>query len=72
MLDDLRNSVTSDLVEEPIVEEEVYIPSTSRKPRGPLLGMSSFQRFIIALLLFLMVVILGIMVLILFQKISPF
>jgi hypothetical protein len=71
MLDDLRNSVTSDLVEEPIVEEEVYIPQTSRKSHGPLLGMSPFQRFVIALLLFLMVVILGLMVLILFQKISP-
>jgi hypothetical protein len=71
MLDDLRNSVTSDLVEEPIVEEEEYMEIPVHKNRGPFLGMSAFQRFIIALMLFLMIVIFGIMVLIIFQKVSP-
>lgn len=52
MLDDLRNSAT--IQEEPPAEK----PRRDRES-GEFLGMTSAQRFIIVLLLFLMVCVLG-------------
>ncbi|MDO8969309.1 MAG: hypothetical protein Q7U74_01400 [Saprospiraceae bacterium] len=66
MLDDLRNSASKSFQD----EEEAYSP----KPREviriqpsaprPFLGMTSSQRFVIALLIFLMVSVLGALVLV--------
>lgn len=70
MLDDLRNSVTSEYSEE-IVKEEEQVVLAPKKTRGPLFGMTAPQRFVIALFLFLMVAIIGVFVLIMFQKIYP-
>jgi len=65
MLDDLRNSANNPFLEEEPVEEE---PQKQRIP-GNLLGMTAPQRFVISVFLFLAVVILGIFLLILFQKV---
>jgi hypothetical protein len=70
MLDDLRNSVNSEFTEE-IPAEESNIEITPKKSHGPLLGMTAPQRFIIAVFIFLMVAVLGIFILILFQKVYP-
>lgn len=70
MLDDLRNSVNSELTED-IPAEESNIEIVPNKNRGPVLGMTAPQRFIIAVFIFLMVAVLGIFILILFQKVYP-
>jgi hypothetical protein len=70
MLDDLRNSVNSELSEE-IPAEESNNEIAPKKSRGPILGMTAPQRFIIAVFIFLMVAVLGIFILILFQKVYP-
>jgi hypothetical protein len=70
MLDDLRNSVSSEFSEE-TVPEEIQPEAKPRKIRGPLFGMTAVQRFIIAVFLFLMVTIIGIFLLIMFQKVYP-
>ena len=56
MLDDLRNSATrsSDPQSQPPFAEE-----RSRRRSKPFLGMSAVQRFVLALLLFLMTCVLG-------------
>ncbi len=56
MLDDLRNSATgsSDPQSPPPYREE-----HSRRRRQPFLGMSAVQRFILALLIFMMTCVLG-------------
>jgi hypothetical protein len=63
MLDDLRNSSSFIDDDEPqnIEEQEVvkYRPSRRRK-KEPFLGMTAQQRFIISLVLFFMVCILGV------------
>ena len=66
MLDDLRNSAQN-----PFLDDENAVESeTEEKPsRGELLGMTAPQRFVIAMFLFFMVLILGVFVLILFQKV---
>lgn len=70
MLDDLRNSVNTEFPDVP-QEEEKIVGYTSGKSSGPFLGMTAPQRFIIACFLFLMVVIIGAFMLILFQKVYP-
>ena len=72
MLDDLRNEAQSSFDEnketlEP--ENELAELSPRRRQRPPFLGMSSGQRFVIALMLFLMVCLLGAFCLIAFEKI---
>ena len=64
MLDDLRNSAQNPFLEEKIEEEEL-----KKNQRGNFLGMTAQQRFVIAVFLFLMILILGVFLLILFQKI---
>jgi len=70
MLDDLRNSVNN-AYEEELIEEERIRDGKYTIERPPFLGMSAFQRFIVALVFFLMVAIIGIFLLIVFQKVMP-
>jgi hypothetical protein len=70
MLDDLRSSANSEYSEDVLMDDKTYEEQLN-KPRAPFLGMSAAQRFIIALFLFLMVAILGIFLLIVFQKVYP-
>lgn len=67
MLDDLRNSAQEPFLDDDKFEEE----ETEKKPRirGDFLGMTAPQRFVISVFLFLMILILGVFVLIVFQKI---
>lgn len=67
MLDDLRNSANASYEEEPLLEEKVVNPYKVRK--GPFLGMTAVQRFIVAMFFFLMILILGGFLLIVFQKV---
>jgi hypothetical protein len=69
MLDDLRNSADSSFYEEDPLEQPPERPQR-RQRQGDLLGMTASQRFIIALFLFFMVAILGIFMLIVYQKVS--
>ena len=70
MLDDLRNSAGSGYEEEAPLDDAVY--ENAGKPEKPsFLGMTAGQRFVIAFFVFLMVAILGVFVLIVFQKIYP-
>jgi len=70
MLDDLRNSVNN-AYEEELIEEERIRDGKYAIERPPFLGMSAFQRFIVALVFFLMVAIIGIFLLVVFQKVMP-
>jgi hypothetical protein len=70
MLDDLRNSVEKEYVEEDPLDDAVY-ENAGKPERTPFLGMTAGQRFVIAFFVFLMVAILGVFVLIVFQKIFP-
>ncbi|MEN6570700.1 MAG: hypothetical protein ABFD24_02550 [Anaerolineaceae bacterium] len=68
MLDDLRNSVKDDYIEEePVVEKKVEKPF-SNEPKL-LFGMSASQRFIVSIFILLMVLILGLFLLIIFGKV---
>lgn len=69
MLDDLRNSAGSSFYEEDPLDTKPEKPERART-HGEFLGMTAMQRFIIAFALFLMIAILGIFVLIVFQKVS--
>jgi len=69
MLDDLRNSAGSSFYEEDPLDTKPEKPERIR-PHGEFLGMTAPQRFIIAFFLFLMIAILGVFVLIVFQKVS--
>ncbi|KAF0109717.1 MAG: Uncharacterized protein FD147_2094 [Chloroflexi bacterium] len=70
MLDDLRNSAESAFIEEDPLDNALF-ENAGKSQKGPLLGMTAPQRFIIALFVFLMVAILGVFVLIVFQKVYP-
>lgn len=70
MLDDLRNSAGSGYVEEEPLDEAIY-ENAGKPEKKPFLGMSAGQRFVIALFIFMMVAILGVFILIVFQKIYP-
>ena len=69
MLDDLRNSAGSSFYEEDPLDTKPEKPERTRT-NGEFLGMTAMQRFIIAFALFLMIAILGIFILIVFQKVS--
>jgi hypothetical protein len=75
MLDDLRNSASKSFQE----EEEAQSPKPRdviriqpMAPREPFLGMTAQQRFVIALLIFLMVSVLGALVLVAGEKVFIF
>lgn len=70
MLDDLRNSVNEAYEEELAEEERILEEKRSRVPK-PFLGLSPLQRFIISVIFFFMVAIIGITLLIVTQKIMP-
>ena len=70
MLDDLRNSAESSYIEEDPLDS-VQVEKPKKTSKGPLFGMSASQRFVIALFVFLMVAILGVFLLILFEKVFP-
>ena len=73
MLDDLRNDAQSSFEEEkettPELENELADLAPRRRRRSQFMGMTSGQRFVIALILFLMVCLLGAFCLIVFEKI---
>lgn len=72
MLDDLRNDAKSSFEDTPeLLEDENDLAQLSprRRQRPPFLGMSPAQRFLLALLLFLMVCVLGAFCLVVFEKI---
>jgi hypothetical protein len=66
MLDDLRNSASSPFLDEGGFEPE---PEEEKKSQSSFLGMTAAQRFVISLLIFFMVLIVGVFMLILFQKV---
>jgi hypothetical protein len=70
MLDDLRNSAGSGYTEEDPLDDDIF-DEAARPEKREFLGMTAGQRFVIAFFVFLMVTILGVFVLIVFQKIYP-
>ena len=70
MIDDLRNAAGSGFEDENPLDDTVY-ENAGKPERTPFLGMTAGQRFVIALFVFFMVAILGIFILIVFQKIYP-
>jgi len=68
MLDDLRNSARDSYQdEEPRIERKA--PKPVREEPKLIFGMTASQRFIVAVFILLMVIILGVFVLIMFNKI---
>ncbi len=70
MLDDLRNSAASQPFEEDLPPEKPEVRRALRPSRSPFLGMTAKQRFIIALMLFLMVLVLGTFCLVVTNKMA--
>lgn len=68
MLDDLRNSASNSFEEEPLGPGQPKLP----KPEidKPFLGMTAPQRFVVAVLLFLAVVIIGALFLVVTDKVA--
>ncbi|MPM42741.1 hypothetical protein SDC9_89411 [bioreactor metagenome] len=66
MLDDLRNSAGSPFLDEEPIEEVNAKPKINS---SNFLGMTAPQRFVVSIFLFFMVMILGVFLLILFQKV---
>lgn len=69
MLDDLRNSSFMDEEEQPQEQGEVARKRPLRRSKGSFLGMTAPQRFVLVLLMFFMVCLLGSFTLILSEKI---
>jgi hypothetical protein len=69
MLDDLRNSTGSGFEEDPL--DDTHHVSIEKPRKSSFLGMTAGQRFVVAFFIFLMVAIIGIFILIVFQKIYP-
>ena len=70
MLDDLRNSASFEEEPEPVEDEElVGQPLPRRRAPQPFLGMSPVQRFVIAILLFLMSCVLSVFCLLLTESV---
>ncbi len=67
MLDDLRNSASHSFDEEP--SEPKRERRRSKEPERLILGMTAAQRFVVALLLFVMVCVLGTLFLVLTEKV---
>jgi hypothetical protein len=80
MLDDLRNSASKSFQEDeeedpkqaPAPRHEVIRLQKPHVERAPFLGMTAQQRFVIALLLFMMVSVMGVLVLVAAEKVFPF
>ena len=82
MLDDLRNSASNSFQDDEEQEEEQSRPQKPREvirirpinihQQGPFLGMTPEQRFVVALLIFLMVTVLGVLLLVATQKVFLF
>jgi len=72
MLDDLRNSSSFIDEDEPAEEEVVRNRSKRGQSTGRFLGMTAQQRFILSLLLFLMVCVLGSFALVLSGSVTLF
>ncbi len=70
MLDDLRNSVNA-AYEEELAEEEKLLEIKRSKSSKPFLGMTPLQRFIVSVIFFLMVLIIGAAILVVSQKMMP-
>lgn len=71
MLDDLRNSASNSFQEEeePLPETNTVVRQRLQRSGEPFLGMTPQQRFVIALLIFMMVSVLGILTLVVTQKV---
>ncbi len=70
MLDDLRNSVNA-AYEEELAEEEKLLEMKRYKSNRGFLGMTALQRFIVSVIFFLMVLIVGAAILVVSQKMMP-
>lgn len=67
MLDDLRNSssfIEEEEPENPEEQETTYRSTARRRRKEPFMGMTAQQRFILSLMLFFMVFILGLFALV--------
>jgi|YNPBryantNP2012_1023418.scaffolds.fasta_scaffold30418_2 hypothetical protein len=71
MLEDLRSSAASSFYEEEPTESEEALEE-HRRQRGPFLGMTAAQRFILALLLLMMTCVLGTFCLLVTEKMVLF
>lgn len=71
MLDDLRNSASNSFQEEeePLPDSSTVVQRRPARSSGPFLGMTPQQRFVIVLLLFMMVSVLGMLTLVVTQKV---
>jgi hypothetical protein len=69
MLDDLRNSSFMDEEEPQEEQEEVVVRRPRRRKQSQFLGLSAPQRFVLVLLLFFMVCLLGSFALVLTERI---
>jgi hypothetical protein len=73
MLDDLRNSSSFIDDEPPAEQEPVQRRTPQRRQKETFLGMTAQQRFILSLMLFLMVCVMGTFALLITESISlPF
>ncbi len=72
MLDDLRSSAASSFYEEESTENEETLTKEPRRQRGPFLGMTAAQRFVLALLLLMMTCVLGAFCLLVTEKMVLF
>ncbi len=72
MLDDLRNSSAYIEEEEPAEEEVTQYRTMRGQRKGSFLGMTAQQRFIISVMFFLMVCVLGIFALVLSGSVAIF
>jgi hypothetical protein len=82
MLDDLRNSAAKSFQEEEEEQKEIEKTAAQKhevirlrkqqRDSGPFLGMTAQQRFVVALLLFMMVSVMGVLLLVATEKIFLF
>jgi hypothetical protein len=70
MLDDLRNSAGSAFLDDDPLDPEPT-ENVIKPRRESFLGMTAPQRFVVVLFLFFMIAILGVFLLIVFQKVYP-
>jgi hypothetical protein len=80
MLDDLRNSAAKSFQEEEeekekentVAQTHEVIRLRKQRESAPFLGMTAQQRFVVALLLFMMVSVMGVLLLVATEKIFLF
>ncbi len=70
MLDDLRDEFSTSFEEQPTVPP--FQPAVRRRPTRQFLGMTAFQRFVLAFLLMLVTCLLGTMILVVTGKFGLF